>query len=227
MRRNNSTSAWTLPGTAVLGTGSNSSPVVSRTGITSIAGDFGIGSDQTINALPVKLIVLSVMQDKNDALLKWQTASEENSDRFEVERSIDNTTYNMVGNLIAAGNSTDIKYYKFKDDLNPLITQNISTVYYRLKQVDKDGTIAYSNIITLNLKSYNDNITLYPLPLNNLLNATTSNGESITQLVIMDMNGKEIIKSNTHQIDVSAIASGMYLVKIDAGDKIYFQKITK
>ncbi len=227
MRRNNSASAWTLPGTAVLGTGSNSSPVVSRTGITLIAGDFGIGSDQTINALPVKLIMLSVIQDKNDALLKWQTASEENSDGFEIERSTDNTTYNMIGNLIAAGNSTDIKYYKFMDDLKPLINQNISTVYYRLKQVDKDGTIAYSNIITLNLKSYNDNITLYPLPLNNLLTATTNNGESITQLVIIDMNGREIIKSNTHQIDVSTIASGIYIVKIETGDKIYFQKITK
>ncbi|MFI5222393.1 MAG: LamG domain-containing protein, partial [Bacteroidia bacterium] len=56
LRRSNASSAWSLTGAAVIPTGPNSAPIVKRTGITSIGGDFGIGSDSTINPLPVLLL---------------------------------------------------------------------------------------------------------------------------------------------------------------------------
>ena len=89
LRRTNSAGAWTLTGTAQVTTGSNAIPVLSRTGMNAF-GEFGVGGDSNTNSLPVKLIILTVYETNNAALLSWQTASEQNSDYFEIERSTDN-----------------------------------------------------------------------------------------------------------------------------------------
>jgi FG-GAP-like repeat/Secretion system C-terminal sorting domain/FG-GAP repeat len=227
LKRNNSTSAWTLPGVAVIGSGSNASPVVKRTGLTTNGGDFGVASDQTLNSLPVKLIILTVHQSNEDAILNWQTASEINSDYFEVERSTDNTDWLAVGRIKAAGNSSEIKNYGYPDNISAMLQQNVKSIYYRLKQVDKDGAIINSTVISLNLKTKISTITLYPLPINNILTAVSNNAENISEVTLFDMNGKQVVSGTTGQLNVSALAQGIYVVKVVTDKQVYFQKITK
>ncbi len=227
LKRNNSTSAWTLPGIAVIGSGSNASPVVKRTGLTTNGGDFGVASDQTLNSLPVKLIILTVHQSNEDAILNWQTASEINSDYFEVERSTDNADWLAVGRIKAAGNSSEIKNYGYPDNISAMLQQNVKSIYYRLKQVDKDGAIINSTVISLNLKTKISTITLYPLPINNILTAVSNNAENITEITLFDMNGKQVVSGATGQLNVSALAQGIYVVKVVTDKQVYFQKITK
>jgi hypothetical protein len=77
--------------------------------------------------------------------LEWATASEKNSDYFEVQKSIDGRNFEAIGRVGAAGNSTDKRVYHFIDQHSlPTI------VYYRLKQVDLNGEFSYSTIRVLN-----------------------------------------------------------------------------
>jgi hypothetical protein len=96
-----------------------------------------------------------------------------------------------------------------------------------LNQVDKDGFVSTSDIITLNLKSKLSNITLYPLPISNILTAATSNAETISELCLFDMSGKQILSSNNGQMDVTTLAEGMYIVRVTTDKQTYYQKITK
>jgi len=226
IRRSNSSQAWTLTGTAQLGTGTNASPVVSRTGM-NLFGEFGIGGDSGTNALPIKLIILTVQQMNNDAYLSWQTAQEINSDHFVVLRSTDNKNREAIGKVKSIGNSNEIQSYSFDNSLKDLIAQNTKSVYYQLQQVDKDGMVTNSNIIALNLKQLQNPVLLYPLPLKDILNATTNNGEIINTVSVFDLSGREIISASSSNIDVSAIAQGMYIAKVATDKEVYFIKITK
>ena len=77
--------------------------------------------------------------------LEWATASEKNSDYFEVQKSIDGRNFEAIGRVGAAGNSTEKRIYHFVDQhLLPTV------VYYRLKQVDLNGEFTYSSIRVLN-----------------------------------------------------------------------------
>jgi len=196
-------------------------------------GHIGIGGeDTTINSLPVKLIILTVRPQSEDALLNWQTASEINSDYFEVERTIrcnpcNEQSWSALGRVKSSGNSNDIRAYQFVDTKLKYLNPQPQTVYYRLKQVDKDGTVSYSNIIALDIKTKSNTITLFPLPINNILTAISSNSESINELSIFDMSGKELMKTSGGQIDVSTLAQGMYVVRVATDKQTYVQKITK
>jgi len=227
IRRSTSSSAWTLPGTAVVTTGSGSVPVLSRTGITANGGDFGISSDHTINSLPVKLIILSVNQKLTNAMLTWETASEISSDHFTISRSTDCKIWNEIGTVAAAGNSIDVRSYSFVDPVKILIAQNVKTVYYYLKQYDKNGAVTNSNIITLDLKQSLNTITLYPLPLSSILTASSNNGEVVSQIIIYDISGRELLSAANGQLDVSSLASGIYIAKITTDKEVYTQKINK
>lgn len=226
IRRTNSSAAWTLTGTAQVGTGSNASPAVSRTGMNAF-GEFGIGCDSAINALPVKLIILSVQQANNDAVLTWQTASEINSDYFEIERSVNNVKWDLFGKVGAAGNSNEIKSYHFINNISDIILKDIRTIYYRLKQVDKDGYSVYSNVFTLQLKPSPKTIIIYPVPLNKSLKVLSSTNESINGISIFDVGGKELVRSENNEIDVNGLAEGIYILKVTTDSQVFYEKIKK
>jgi FG-GAP-like repeat/Secretion system C-terminal sorting domain/FG-GAP repeat len=233
VRRANSSGAWSTNGNSNATTGTNVTPVLSRTGM-SLFGEFGVGGDSGTNALPVKLIILTVHQESEDAILNWQTASELNSDYFEIQRVSDlvnnnagNIEWETIGKINASGNSIDRRNYYYPDNIKRFLDLNTKTIYYRLNQFDKDGFVTNSDIITLNLKTKLSTITLYPLPINNILTAVSNNSETINELSIFDMSGKQIIASYNSQMDVSSIAQGMYIVKVITNKQTYFQKITK
>jgi len=75
-------------------------------------------------------------------MLQWTTGFESNSQLFLVEKSKDGLNFKEVGNIPGAGESEDIKTYKFLD-----FETNKDIAYYRLKQVDFDGTFSYSESI--------------------------------------------------------------------------------
>lgn len=77
-------------------------------------------------------------------MLNWSTAYEENNAVFIVERSDDGSTFNDIGKVDGAGTSTDIKQYNFLD-----IMANAERSYYRLKQVDEDGTFSYGEVVAV------------------------------------------------------------------------------
>ncbi|MDH3268014.1 MAG: M28 family peptidase, partial [Ignavibacteria bacterium] len=97
--------------------------------------------------VPVELLAFTASMNNSLVQLLWSTASELNNQGFEIQRSIDKPDdFVTVGFVNGKGNSTEINYYSFHDhpDLN-----GVSQLYYRLKQVDLDGTFSYSNVVNV------------------------------------------------------------------------------
>lgn len=99
-------------------------------------------SVQALTPLPVELLDFRAECEGSSEMLQWHTASESNCDRFEVERSLDLQQWKMIGTLPCAGNSQQARGYSFADPE----TFN-TTVYYRLKQVDRDGAYTYHSVV--------------------------------------------------------------------------------
>jgi hypothetical protein len=92
--------------------------------------------------LPVVLTSFTGQTSAAGNVLRWVTASEANSARFEVERSVDGQEFVKIGQLAAAGTTSATHSYQFTDAAT-------ATSYYRLRQVDFDGTATYSPVVTL------------------------------------------------------------------------------
>lgn len=223
-----SSPAWALNGTCVLST------PVTAVQRTAMAGFSKFATIQNSITLPVELISFTGTKQAEEVLLKWVTASEKNSDYFVVEKSTDGINFTAIGNVSAAGNSNKILNYSLTDK-TPWIGEN----YYRLKQVDKDGTYEYSGIVHVEFyatKSFVNNI--HPNPVNNNLYfdyyALT---DDKLQIRLYDYSGSVIIddskivnsgKTMVHT-DISRLAKGIYILKINAGksDYTFTQKIIK
>lgn len=98
----------------------------------------------TAVVLPVVLTSLGASRTTAGVHLHWATASEQNSVRFEVQRSLDGHTFATVARVAAAGTSQLARTYGTLDDTAPL-----AALYYRLRQVDQDGAAHYSTVLTV------------------------------------------------------------------------------
>ncbi|RZK35595.1 MAG: T9SS type A sorting domain-containing protein, partial [Hymenobacter sp.] len=98
----------------------------------------------TAAPLPVVLTSFTGQNSVAGNVLNWVTASETTSDYFDVERSADGHDFVKIGHLAAAGTTTATHSYQFADAATPA-----GTSYYRLRQVDFDGTSTYSPVVAL------------------------------------------------------------------------------
>ena len=99
------------------------------------------------NPLPVELARFTGTAQGDDARLEWVTASEKNSARFEVEASADGTAFRHIGTVPALGTSTQPHTYHLLDQA--IARYAADPVYYRLQEVDLDGTASYSPVRTV------------------------------------------------------------------------------
>ncbi|MBR9920962.1 MAG: T9SS type A sorting domain-containing protein [Bacteroidetes bacterium] len=96
--------------------------------------------------LPVELIYFSGKLDNQAVELSWATATETNSDKFIIERSYDGREFKAIGELAAAGESFTELEYKYLDSE---ALSNVDQIYYRLNQIDIDGTASLSHLVTV------------------------------------------------------------------------------
>ena len=102
---------------------------------------FTYGTTGSNNPLPVELTYFRAEADDNRVTLNWQTASETNNSHFLVQRRTDKGDFENVGRKEGFGTSYEAHTYRFQDRVSAQ-----GTVYYRLKQVDFDGSFEYSDI---------------------------------------------------------------------------------
>ncbi len=128
-------------------------------------GNVSLSSDftNTINGvLPVTLLDFSVEEEADRVLLKWVTAVEFNSECFKVERSFDGMRYEEIARVEAAGTTSRTTYYEYED----MEVFGDRTVYYRLKQMDFDGSLFCSSVEVINLSAPpKQPITISPNPI--------------------------------------------------------------
>ena len=112
--------------------------------------------------LPVDLTYFSAEKNKEKVDLSWQTASELNSSYYEIQRSADGEHFETIATEAAAGFSNTLLNYSFVDE-NPLKGFN----YYRLKEVDSDGSYQYSDVAVVDFFTGNTilQLAMYPNPM--------------------------------------------------------------
>lgn len=193
---------------------------VNAAGGTILSGDFTSFSDFMLgnlktgtNPLPVELITFTAKPQGNSALLNWATASETNSATFEIERSLNGTNFERGGSIQAAGNSNVEKRYAFTDK-NP----NANLVYYRLKQIDLDGTFAYSEIQSVRFNGLASEIALYPNPANDAITLAFGQEKSGVIQVVNNLGQvvleRTVSKLTEKVLNVTALPVGVYQVII-------------
>lgn len=165
-------------------------------------------------SLPVNFSSYDAKCYEKGAMLTWSTATEQNSDRFEVQRSENGTDWSTIGSVKAAGNSNAARNYQYLD-------LNGGAAYYRLRQVDLDGRFIYTDIKRTNCKNGAFDVVIYPVPAKDNLTVVIKSDKSVrTDLRIVDMTGKvvQIIPTqinsgnNTINLNVSKLASGQYIL---------------
>ncbi|HEX8425182.1 right-handed parallel beta-helix repeat-containing protein [Hymenobacter sp.] len=147
----NASNFW-LTATATTATGSNSST-------SEFSGNIQVMPNRP---LPVTLVAFTAQATGNDAYLAWRTAQEVNSDYFAVERSLDGLTFREVGRVAAQGTTAQSQSYILTDAGVSQQAQG-RVVYYRLRQVDKDGTSVTSAVQTVRFTA-SATLAVYPNP---------------------------------------------------------------
>ena len=160
----------------------------------------------TSTTLPVTLASFNAKAAGRMANLDWATASEANNAYFDVERSADARSFTSLGRGTTAARQT----YSFTDEV-PANGAN----YYRLKQVDTDGTFSYSPVRVVLIRN-NGELTILGNPVSTELNVSGLVAGSTSELV--DMNGqvrhRQTIADDQMQVNVRSFASGTYLLRV-------------
>lgn len=221
LKRANGSAPWLLDGTHVTGSGSQVSPVVSRSGMSGFS-EFAIGADD-FTILPVNLLSFSARKNGNSNQLGWTTVDEQNNLGFEVQRSVNGLNYEKIGFVYARstnGNSVTGINYDFTDN-DP--QGNIQ--YYRLRQVDINNQSKYSTVVTVRSEAPNGLVItgLFPNPAETVINLQISTPVADKlAITITDINGMPILQqiayagagSNTLQLNVTRLPKGTYFIKV-------------
>jgi hypothetical protein len=167
-------------------------------------------------SLPIKLTAFSGrLSTETDATLSWTSSLEENSFKYEVQRSADGKNFVTVGKVDAAGTSLTAVKYNFNDPL-----PGSGAYFYRLNMVDIDGHAELSKVVYVNSKKGSGIVTkIFPNPFTSeiqLVGATS--GDLIPgNLKVFNITGQlvnyRIVGANAIAIDENA-AKGLYFIKL-------------
>jgi hypothetical protein len=163
-----------------------------------------------LHLLPVGWLSFTASKQGNDVLLRWGTASEQNTEDYEIQRSADGSKWNNIGTVTAAGNSSTVRQYNYTDQ-QPAHGIN----YYRLLQRDLDNNIAYSDVISLSFSASANTLKIFPNPVINGTVTVSLNEASV--ISIYNSVGiklrENVFSAGNHPIGLSQFAKGIYLVK--------------
>ncbi len=193
-------------------------------------GGGGMSGNNGGDPLPIELIAFyGVIQSSYNEII-WQTSSESNVDYFTIEKSNNpNDGFQVIEKIKAAGNSNTIRNYSINDNSPFDIT------YYQLVAHDFDGKLNTSNILTLKRKADKFNVTnIFPNPTSK--DVYISYESDVVSNIIIDLinaNGSIVMHklrksnrgSNLALFDISNLAKGIYLLKIQQGAEIIIKKI--
>lgn len=200
------------------------SNVFQFTGVTALTNQsrFTVGTTNKLQTpLPITMVSFDATLQKRSVSLDWQTASELNNDYFTAEHSQDGNTWEPVGTLKGAGNSTSLNNYTLQHNLS-----EAGVHYYRIKQTDFDGKFSYSDVRSVMLEQAPE-IMLFPNPAKEtvLVNRGTNAAIEIRNTLGQIVQAEQTVSENTTQLDVSALPRGSYLVTIREESEVMSKRL--
>ena len=167
-----------------------------------------------LTSVPLPVELLSFQAEKSDkhSFITWETASEVNNAGFWLEHSLDGRSWNKLSWIDGKGEAT--KYSYLHESPIP------GSHYYRLRQVDHDGTEDFSDIRTLTFDGAATmaRLAVWPNPTTQVLH---SNVAEATSAVLTDQLGREVwsgVLQPNAALEVSSFAEGIYYLKV--GDEV-------
>jgi hypothetical protein len=176
-------------------------------------------------ALPVEFISFTAQVfERNNVELQWITASELNNSHFEVERSFDQESFEVIGMPIqGAGTTTEIQYY---EDFDYGVPNGV--IYYRIKQTDYDGTVDYSPVRFVHITN-KEHLLVYPNPVRDVVYVHYELGKGeVIEVVNMSgqvMDQARLSSTGDVRIDTENYPQGVYYIKVAGGSQPAIQKI--
>ncbi|MCX6352571.1 MAG: hypothetical protein NTX03_12050 [Bacteroidetes bacterium] len=220
---------WDLMGT--VSRNSTTNTIVSRA--TSHFSNFTLGGSFS-NPLPVELISFTAsLKNEVTAALVWNTASEIDNNHFDVERSIDGVTYVKVGEVAGHGTTNTENSYSYDDQFGNVVAP---VLYYRLKQVDNNGTSTYSPVAKVRTTERVDGLKVwYNKESDKLSSIISVNTSDIITVKVTDQNGKVVGETktqvnkgnNTLEIDMNGTAKGIYYFNYTSGAGTQVKSVMK
>ena len=192
---------------------------------TSVNGQWNFANGFTCSfTLPVNFVAFNIHQTTEGVVLNWQTTAEQNTNYFSIESSSDGLAFNSVGTVKAnGGGSSKLTNYNYTDMQLPE-----GAVYYRIKEVDFDGTATYSEIKSI--KSVREvKVNIYPNPSSNtfqlqLNQAAIIQLSSITGELIYTLN---VDPENFMCVFGETLQSGIYILSIQVENKTEHIRLVK
>lgn len=189
----------------------------------------------TATDLPVELVAFTAIRDEGNVRLAWQTATETGNAGFEVQRRLtDGASWATITRVDGAGTSATLQKYQFLDTQIPYAAETVS---YRLKQVDFDGTAAFSKVVTAH-RGIPASVALhgtFPNPARHTLTVRYELPEHRTvrleaynvlgQRVATVVDGEQTAGRKERVLDVSQWASGTYFLRLSAGHIIHTKQL--
>ncbi|MBA3900949.1 MAG: T9SS type A sorting domain-containing protein, partial [Bacteroidetes bacterium] len=213
-------------------------PTVQTTYTVTVTGGKCTVNDETTvymcNVLPIELLEFTGFAEEKENILKWTTSSEINNAYFIIEKTINGTDFNDIGRVKGNGNSSILLSYSFNDH-----TPTDGNNYYRLKQVDFDGSFKNSELILIRRESKNTYLVhLYPNPFNDII--TLEIQASVQENIRIELYDKlgSLVKTipstlapghNVLNTNIAELSAGVYslVIKYNSSSNSEVKRIVK
>lgn len=187
-------------------------------------------------SFPVEWLDFQAVWDGKDAKISWATASENGSDYYEIQRSLDGLLFQQLGRVNANGNTSAISQYAYAD--KAAADLKLTKYFYRLRQVDQNGEFQYSNTIELDLTLREGDISLaaYPNPATDQIEIRYAAFKAgALDLRIFNSVGQLVLEQNLRYdkgnqfqtLDISSWTPGMYVIELASENYASSLKIVK
>lgn len=169
--------------------------------------------DRPAVVLPVELAHFTAISKGAAVELQWRTASEDRNDYFLIERSADGQAFGEIGKANGKGTTALETAYTYIDE-HPLV----GTSYYRLKQVDEDGSHTYSSIVAAARGGVASASWVYPTVTTDYLQLDLAPESNLKAAVVLDMIGRQLVHKPTDNgvrqlsLDVRGLSIGTYIL---------------
>lgn len=186
-----------------------------------------------INPLPVELVWFEAVKKAGEVALSWETASEKNNAGFEVQVSADGKQFEALDFVASqngnAGYSQRYAYSRKTESREGL-------VYYRLKQIDLNGAVAFYPAKVVDLGRFKPTVAVFPNPFQDAIKVSLETTRPETaEILVTDMSGKAIYTArhdlsdglNRLEIALGNQPAGVYLLKATTGTQTYTSRLVK
>jgi len=175
--------------------------------------------------LPLSLLSFKGQELAGNTELEWKVSNETGISKYEVERSLNQTDFSVIGSVTALNNTDNTSTYRFTDKKLPASEY----LFYRLKIIDKNGTEKYSDIVKIKRSDigFDVSVSPNPAPAGNIkvtINSSVSKNVTIT---VFNAGGQQLyteqrkISAGTSRqsLQVRSLAAGTYILSLQDGEK--------